>query len=88
MKEIQSQLSLSLSIIPMKPNKTSAKAGGDKKAVTQKLEWNVKPKVGSLDNATHKAGKFVFPSTYKIIQVDLLTTANGIEQVSFIIMII
>ncbi|XP_045465490.1 translation initiation factor IF-2-like isoform X2 [Harmonia axyridis] len=28
--------------------------GGEKKIISQKLQWNAKPKVGSLDNATHK----------------------------------
>ncbi|XP_044756679.1 microtubule-associated protein tau-like isoform X2 [Coccinella septempunctata] len=28
--------------------------GGEKKIISQKLQWNAKPKVGSLDNASHK----------------------------------
>ncbi|RWS29477.1 microtubule-associated protein tau-like protein [Leptotrombidium deliense] len=30
--------------------------GGEKKVVTQKLEWNAKSRVGSFENKSHKAG--------------------------------
>lgn len=30
--------------------------GGDLKVLSQKLEWKVSPRVGSLDNVKHKAG--------------------------------
>jgi hypothetical protein len=32
-------------------------AGGEKKAITQKLEWKASSRIGSLENANHKPGK-------------------------------
>ncbi|XP_070502931.1 transcription factor SPT20 homolog, partial [Chironomus tepperi] len=37
-------------------NDTYTPRGGDKKIVSQKLQWNAKSKIGSLENAAHKPG--------------------------------
>ncbi|KAI1292638.1 Microtubule-associated protein 2 [Halotydeus destructor] len=49
LKNIQSKIG-SLENVKHKP------AGGEKKALTQKLEWTAKSRIGSLQNASHKAG--------------------------------
>jgi hypothetical protein len=41
-------------------NLTVFLVGGEKKVESQKLQWNAKPRIGSLENAKHKPRKFSF----------------------------
>ena len=40
----------------LKPHHFHFSGGGDKKIATQRIEWNARPKVGSVDNIKHKPG--------------------------------
>lgn len=51
-------------------------AAGEKKAITQKLEWKATPKVGSLDYAHHRPGFYLWSlwTTLIIVWFDLTLT--------------